>query len=374
MGAEGGRVMATATLYLEDGTQFTGESFGSTGESFGEIVFNTGMTGYQEILTDPSYFGQFVVMTYPLIGNYGVNMQDFESTKPRVFGFIVREFAEHPSHFESKMSLDSFLKENGILGVSGIDTRMLTKKIRSKGTMKAFLTTNEITKEQAMERLLSPLRTDQVSQVSVHEPFTMPGKGQHVVLVDYGYKQGMVRELLERQCKVTVVPYHTTYEQIQSLRPDGVLLSNGPGDPKDVPNAVPMIQSLINDKIPLFGICLGHQLLALANGADTEKMKFGHRGSNHPVKDLVTNRIYITSQNHGYTVKQESLSSCPLKISHIALNDGTVEGLSHTNVPAFSVQYHPEASPGPNDSRYLFDQFVEMIDTTKNDKGEKQYA
>ncbi len=369
MGAKGGIEMATATLFLEDGTTFTGESFGNTGEKIGEIVFNTGMTGYQEILTDPSYFGQFVVMTYPLIGNYGVNLQDFESTKPRVFGFIVREFAERPSHFEAKMSLDSFLKENGILGIAGIDTRMLTKKIRTKGTMKALLTTNKITKETAMGRLNLPLRNNQVSQVSIHEPFTMPGKGPHIVLVDYGYKQGIVRELLERQCKVTVVPYYTTFEQIECMRPDGVLLSNGPGDPKDVPEAVPMIQSLVQGKIPLFGICLGHQLFALANGADTEKMKFGHRGSNHPVKDVMTNRIYITSQNHGYTVKHESLTESPLIISHIALNDGTVEGLSHAKAPAFSVQYHPEASPGPNDSRYLFDQFIEIIDTAKNDKG-----
>ncbi|MFV9509958.1 carbamoyl phosphate synthase small subunit [Tepidibacillus sp. LV47] len=360
--------MAKATLYLEDGTELTGESFGSTGEAIGEIVFNTGMTGYQEVLTDPSYYGQFVIMTYPLIGNYGVNLKDFESVKPRVFGFIVREYAESPSHFESVMNIDQFLKEHNILGIAGIDTRMLTRKIRTKGTMKALLSTNEMNKEEAMKRLKAPLQRNQVPQVSIPSPITLPGKGYHVVLVDYGYKQGIVRELLERQCKVTIVPHNTSLKEIESLHPDGVLLSNGPGDPKDVPWAIPMIQGLIENNIPLFGICLGHQLFALANGADTKKMKFGHRGSNHPVKDLVTNRIVITSQNHGYTVTKESLEQCPLTITHIAINDGTVEGLAHHTAPAFSVQYHPEASPGPFDSRYLFDQFIEKIHASKEEK------
>ncbi|MFX0559757.1 carbamoyl phosphate synthase small subunit [Tepidibacillus infernus] len=360
-----------ATLFLEDGTSFEGVSFGSTGESIAEIVFNTGMTGYQEILTDPSYYGQFVVMTYPLIGNYGINHVDFESVQPRVFGFIVKEVADFPSHWRKNESLTSYLQQHGILGIAGIDTRMITKKIREKGTMKALLTTNSLTREEALKRLESPLSNDQVKQVSIKQPFTIPGRGERVVLVDYGYKQGILRELLARQCEVTIVPYTTTVEQINTLNPDGVLLSNGPGDPKEVIEAIPMIQGLMQERIPLFGICLGHQLFALANGANTEKMKFGHRGGNHPVKELATNRIYMTSQNHGFTVTTKSIAICPLKVTHIAVNDGTIEGLAHTNVPAFSVQYHPEASPGPNDSRYLFDQFIQLM---RKEKEEKQYA
>lgn len=360
-----------ATLFLEDGTSFIGDSFGAEGESFGEIVFNTGMTGYQEILTDPSYYGQFVVMTYPLIGNYGINYEDFESVKPRAFGFIVREYAEYPSHYRSKKTISQFLKEHGILGISGIDTRMVTKKIREKGTMRALLTTNEITKEEALQKLQRPFLKDQVSKVSLNEPITMPGRGSRVVLIDYGYKQGILRELLERHCEVTVVPFDTTIDEIIKLNPDGVLLSNGPGDPKDVIETVETIQGILNKKIPLFGICLGHQLFALANGGDTEKMKFGHRGGNHPVKELDTNHIYMTSQNHGFTVKESSINNSSLKITHIAVNDGTVEGLKHIEAPAFSVQYHPEASPGPYDNTYLFDQFIDLIKTTK---GEKRHA
>ncbi len=363
--------MANARLFLEDGTIMEGTSFGGTGTNVGEIVFNTGMTGYQEILTDPSYYGQFVVMTYPLIGNYGINLDDFESIKPRVFGFVVREYAEYPSHWRNKETLAQFLKKHQIIGIADIDTRMLTKKIREKGSMRAILTTEDLSEEEAFKLLEAPAIKDQVAKVSIEKPFTMPGRGPHVVLVDYGYKQGILRELLERHCKVTVVPYATRYEEIISLNPDGILLSNGPGDPKDVQEAIPMIQGMIKEQIPLFGICLGHQLFALANGADTEKMKFGHRGANHPVKDLLTNKVYMTSQNHGYTVNEDSLTNCPLTITHIAVNDGTIEGLQHKTIPAFSVQYHPEASPGPYDSRELFDQFLEMI---LSSKGEKRYA
>ncbi len=361
----------TATLYLEDGTIYSGQAFGGSGESIGEIVFNTGMTGYQEILTDPSYYGQFVVMTYPLIGNYGINHEDFESVKPRVFGFVVREFAEYPSHWRSKKTLDDFLKEHDIIGIVGIDTRMITKKIREKGTMKALLTTNELSKEEAMKRLSAPLKRDQVKQVSIQQPFTTPGRGERVVLVDYGYKQGILRELLDRNCEVTVVPYDTDFSEITALAPDGVMLSNGPGNPKDVEGAVETIQEIIKNEIPLFGICLGHQLFALANGADTEKLKFGHRGGNHPVKELLTNKVYMTSQNHNYTVTHQSLEHTPLKLTYVAVNDGTVEGLSHKHAPAFSVQYHPEASPGPYDNSYLFDQFILMMDKKK---GEKRHA
>lgn len=355
----------TAKLFLEDGSVFTGKSFGGTGESIGEIVFNTGMTGYQEILTDPSYYGQFVVMTYPLIGNYGINQEDFESVKPRAFGFVVKEHAEYPSHWRNKKSLEQFLAEHDILGISGIDTRMITKRIREKGTMRAILTTNELTLDEALEKLAVPASIDQVEKVSIKQPFTMPGRGARVVLIDYGYKQGILRELLERHCEVTILPHNYSFSQIMEYNPDGILLSNGPGDPKSVAQAAETLKKLIAEKIPMFGICLGHQLLALASGANTQKMKFGHRGANHPVKDLQTKKIYMTSQNHGYTVTAESLVGCPLKISHTAVNDGTIEGLIHSEAPVFSIQYHPEASPGPNDSSYLFDQFIELIKRSK---------
>lgn len=360
-----------ARLILEDGTVLVGKSFGAEGESIGEIVFNTGMTGYQEILTDPSYYGQFVIMTYPLIGNYGINLKDFESIKPSVFGFIVKEFAEFPSNWRSYQNINQYLLEHNIIGISGLDTRMLTKKIREKGTMKALLTTSEITNEAALIKLANPLSNDQVAQVSIKQPFTMPGKGERIVLVDYGYKQGILKELIDRKCEVIVVPYNTTFEEITRFNPDGILLSNGPGDPKDVIGAQETIREIIDNKIPLFGICLGHQLFALATGADTEKMKFGHRGSNHPVKELATNKVFITSQNHGYAVIHSSLAPCPLKITHIAVNDETIEGIEHIGAPAFSVQYHPESSPGPNDSSYLFDKFIDVI---KESKGGKKYA
>lgn len=357
-----------ARLILEDGSIFKGKSFGAEGDSIGEIVFNTSMTGYQEILTDPSYFGQFVVMTYPLIGNYGINMEDFESDVPHVFGFIVREYAEQPSHWRNKKSLDSFLKENNIIGISEIDTRMITKKIREKGTMKALLTTNEVSVEEALQKLKAPLTTSQVENVSINKRFVVPGRGLRVALIDYGYKKGILRELVERNCEVTVFPYNTPYEEIMKLEPDGVLLSNGPGDPKDVEGTLETILEIVSHKIPLFGICLGHQLFALASGADTEKLKFGHRGGNHPVKDLVSNKIFMSSQNHGYAVNKESLENTLLKITHIAVNDGTIEGLAHREAPAFSVQYHPEASPGPYDNNYLFEQFIELMNTAKEDK------
>lgn len=360
-----------ATLFLEDGSSYIGESFGAKGESMGELVFNTSMTGYQEILTDPSYYGQMVVMTYPLIGNYGINPDDFESLKPKVFGFVVREYTEYPSHWRENKSLDQYLAENNILGIAGIDTRMITKKIRDKGTMKALLTTEELTEEEVHLKLQKPLFNQQVSHVSIRQPFTMPGKGNRIVLIDYGYKQGILRELIERKCEVTIVPYDASYEMIKEFNPDGVILSNGPGDPKDVKGATEIVNKIIEDRLPMFGICLGHQLFALANGADTEKMKFGHRGGNHPVKDLLINKVYLTSQNHGYTVTMDSFKNTQLEITHVAVNDKTIEGLTHKEAPAFSVQFHPEASPGPNDGSYLFDKFIELI---KKSKEEIDYA
>ncbi|EJW17444.1 carbamoyl phosphate synthase small subunit [Paenibacillus alvei] len=350
-----------ARLLLEDGTLFTGTGFGADGESVGEVVFNTGITGYQEVLSDPSYCGQIVTMTYPLIGNYGITRDDFESIRPYVNGFVVRRHEEVPSNWRAEYSVDRLLKEYSIVGISGIDTRMLTRKLRHFGTMKGLLTTGSQSIEELKEMLgVSELMRDQVARTSTKQLFSSPGDKERIVLVDFGAKSGIVRELTKRGCDVVVVPHDTTAEEIRRLRPDGIQLSNGPGDPKDVPHAVKMLQELLGE-YPIFGICLGHQLFALACGADTGKLKFGHRGGNHPVKELATNRCYITSQNHGYTVLEDSVQGTELKVTHINNNDKTIEGLAHVKYPAFSVQYHPEAAPGPHDSSYLFDQFIDMI-------------
>ncbi|WP_409292155.1 carbamoyl phosphate synthase small subunit [Peribacillus sp. SCS-37] len=360
-------------LILEDGTIFIGDAFGAEAETSGEIVFNTGMTGYQEILSDPSYCGQIVTLTYPLVGNYGINRDDFESINPAIHGFIVKEAADFPSNWRSGMSLDEFFKMKNIPGISGIDTRKLTRIIRKSGTLKGTFCAAEKDEEAVLAGLrASVLPSDQVKRVSTKSPYPSPGRGCRVIVVDFGMKHGILRELNKRDCDVVVVPYNVTAAEILSLRPDGIMLTNGPGDPKDVPEALAMIRG-IQGRIPLFGICLGHQLFALANGADTEKMKFGHRGSNHPVKDLATGRVAITSQNHGYTVDPESIGSTELEITHTAVNDGTVEGLKHKRHSAFTVQYHPEASPGPEDANGLFDQFISMIEAAK-EEGEKVYA
>lgn len=350
-----------AKLLLEDGTLFVGKSFGAEGNSVGEVVFNTGITGYQEVLSDPSYCGQIVTMTYPLIGNYGITRDDFESIRPYIHGFVVRQHEESPSNWRSQLTLDHLLKEYGVLGISDIDTRMLTRKIRQHGVMKGLLTTEDCSVEELKQMLnAGQLLTDQVARVSTKNVYSAPGTKERIVLVDYGAKSGIVRDLTKRGCDVIVVPQDSTADQIRRLTPDGILLSNGPGDPKDVPHAVTMIKELLGE-IPLFGICLGHQLFALAGGADTEKLKFGHRGGNHPVKDLQSGRCYITSQNHGYTVKEDSIAGTELEVTHINNNDKTIEGLRHKKHAAFSVQYHPEAAPGPFDSTYLFDDFIAMI-------------
>jgi carbamoyl-phosphate synthase small subunit len=357
-----------ARLLLEDGTLFTGLAFGSEGESTGEVVFNTGITGYQEVLSDPSYCGQIVTMTYPLIGNYGIARDDFESVRSFIHGFVVREHEPIPSNWRAEYSLDKLLKEYGIVGISGVDTRMLTRIIRHHGVMKGLITTSSKSLEELKEQLNgSSLIRDQVARVSTKSVFSSPGSQERVVLVDFGSKSGILRDLVKRGCDVVVVPHDTTADQIRRLAPDGILLSNGPGDPKDVPYAVDMIRELLGE-YPIFGICLGHQLFALASGADTEKLKFGHRGGNHPVKDLLSNRCYITSQNHGYSVKQDSIEGTDLLVTHINNNDGTIEGLKHKNHAAFSVQYHPEASPGPFDSSYLFDDFITMIRDFKSNQ------
>lgn len=377
-----------ARLLLEDGTLFTGLAFGAEGQSAGEVVFNTGITGYQEVLSDPSYCGQIVTMTYPLIGNYGITRDDFESVRPYIHGFVVRRHEPVPSNWRGEYSLDRLLKEYGITGISDIDTRMLTRKLRNFGTMKGLLTTGNERIEELQERLgVAQLLRDQVARTSTKQLFSAPGNKERIVLIDFGAKSGIVKELSQRGCDVIVVPHNTTADEIRRLNPDGIQLSNGPGDPKDVPYAVETIKQLIGE-FPIFGICLGHQLFALACGADTTRLKFGHRGGNHPVKELATNRCFITSQNHGYTVLEESIAGTELEVTHINNNDKSIEGLKHKKHPVFTVQYHPEAAPGPHDSSYLFDQFLEMIrDHKKNNpakplqtrlqetlKGELQYA
>ncbi|AXI09018.1 glutamine-hydrolyzing carbamoyl-phosphate synthase small subunit [Oceanobacillus sp. 143] len=359
-------------LVLEDGTVFIGKGFGSDRLSSGEVVFNTGMTGYQEVITDPSYYGQIVTMTYPLVGNYGINRDDFETVTPFIKGFVVKEVSEHPSNFRNDESLDHFLKAHDIPGISGIDTRKLTKIIRKHGTMKAMITDTSKSAEDIVSQLKEmKLPTDQVKMTSTIKPYVVPGRGMRIVMVDFGAKHGILRELTKRDCHITVVPYNYSAENILRLKPDGMLLTNGPGDPKDVPEAIEMIKQVIG-KIPIFGICLGHQLLALANGADTKKMKFGHRGANHPVKDIRKNKTYLTSQNHSYTVSKASLENTELELTQVALNDDTVEGIAHIKHLAFSVQYHPEAAPGPEDTNYLFDRFLQMIKSSKNE--EEAYA
>jgi carbamoyl-phosphate synthase small subunit len=352
-------------LVLENGEIFEGTAFGSLENSVGEVVFNTGMTGYQEILSDPSYCGQIVTFTYPLIGNYGINRDDFETITPFVKGLIVKELCQLPSNFRSTYTLDEYLKMKNIPGLAGIDTRKLTRLIRHHGALKGMFAGVDENPEDVLKKLKqTKLATDQVRQVSTSKAYPSPGRGKRIVLVDYGMKHGILRELNKRNCDVIVVPYNTTAEEVLQLKPDGIMLSNGPGDPEDVPEAIHMIQGILG-KVPLFGICLGHQLFALACGAKTEKMKFGHRGSNHPVKELSTGNVALTAQNHGYTVS--TIENTPLEITHIALNDGTIEGLKHKELPAFTVQYHPEASPGPEDANHLFDQFLHMIETKEKE-------
>ncbi|OIJ17768.1 carbamoyl phosphate synthase small subunit [Anaerobacillus alkalidiazotrophicus] len=349
-------------LILENGTVFVGKAFGSEREQMGEVVFNTGMTGYQEILSDPSYCSQIVTLTYPLIGNYGINRDDFESIKPSINGLIVKEAAKYPSNWRNEESIDELLKALDIPGLEGIDTRKLTRMIREHGVLKGKLCSMDVNVDEVVRELKgTPLIENQVSMVSTKESYNSPGRGFRVVLVDFGMKKGILRELNNRNCDVVVVPYNTTCEEILRLNPDGIMLSNGPGDPVSVPEAIEMLKELLGKK-PIFGICLGHQLLALACGAKTTKLKFGHRGSNHPVKELITGKIDITAQNHGYTVEESSIKDTRLTITHISVNDGTVEGIEHLDYPAFSVQYHPEASPGPEDANDLFERFMNLME------------
>ncbi|RCW44399.1 glutamine-hydrolyzing carbamoyl-phosphate synthase small subunit [Halanaerobium sp. MA284_MarDTE_T2] len=357
--------MKKARLVLEDGSIFKGSIFGAENEAAGEVVFNTSMTGYQEILTDPSYKGEIVCMTYPLIGNYGINKDDFESSRPHLNGFIVREFAENPENWRSREKLNDYLVNNNITAISGIDTRALTKILRSRGTMRGIITAEQETENKLIEKAKNVLGLsgrDLVSLVSSKDVQKYGSNNKYrVVLIDCGAKDNIKNSLLKRDCEVIVVPADMSAAEILAYRADGVMISNGPGDPDDADYAAETIKKLLG-KLPLFGICLGHQLLGKACGAKTFRLKFGHRGANHPVKDFKTNKVYITSQNHGFALDDKSLSELDLNLTHVNVNDGTVEGIEHKKYPAFSVQYHPEASPGPEDSHYLFDQFIEMFD------------
>lgn len=355
-----------AFLILEDGTVFTGTGIGSPKEVISEIVFNTSMTGYLEVLTDPSYAGQAVVMTYPLIGNYGICYEDMESLKPWPDGYIVRELSRIPSNFRSGDTIKHFLEKNNIPGISGIDTRALTKILREKGTMNGMITTDEgYDLKEVTERIKAYCVTGVVEKSSCKEKYVIPGSGKKVALLDLGAKKNIARSLNERGCQVTVYPASTKAGEILASAPDGIMLSNGPGDPKECAGIIREIKKMYESNVPIFAICLGHQLMALAAGGDTHKLKYGHRGGNHPVKDLETGRVYITSQNHGYVVDTETISPSIAVPAFINVNDGTNEGLKYTDKNIFTVQYHPEASPGPQDCGYLFDRFLKMMEVEK---------
>lgn len=349
----------TRYLVLEDGTTFTGRAFGGTPAVAGELVFNTGMTGYQESITDQSYNGEILMFTYPLIGNYGINFDDDESVAPTTSGVVVHELARRASNWRNRLSLDEFLKRHQIPGIQGIDTRALTKKIRHQGAIRAAMVDRIEDATPLISDLDAKLK-QVVTQSSTNNAYPNPATGKRIVVVDFGLKHSILRELAKRNCNVTVLPADATAKQVLEYQPDGVLLSNGPGDPKNVTGACAMIAE-VEKYVPLFGICLGHQLFALANGADTFKMKFGHRGFNHPVQEIATKRIDFTSQNHGYAVDAASVSKTDLLVTHREINDLTVEGLRHKNYPAFSVQFHPDAAPGPHDASHLFDDFLEII-------------
>jgi carbamoyl-phosphate synthase small subunit len=367
---------AIAKLALEDGTVFAGAAFGAAGETFGEVVFNTSMTGYQEVLTDPSYKGQIVTMTYPHIGNYGIAGEDQESPRPQVEGFIVREFARNPSNYRSQLSLDEYLKKNTIIGIEGIDTRSLVRRLRVRGAMTGVLSTTDLDDRSLVHKAKTCpgiVGRDLVREVVPEKPFewnegftspltthitTRPSQ-KRVVALDFGMKWNILRCLVQVGCAVTVLPGTATAKQVLNLDPDGVFLSNGPGDPEPLTYAHETIRQLAGQK-PIFGICLGHQLLGLALGASTFKLKFGHRGANQPVRNDVTRQVEITTQNHGFAVRTDNLPN-DLIPTHVNLNDGTNEGMRHRRHPIFSVQYHPEASAGPHDSTYLFEQFREMM-------------
>ena len=352
-------------LILEDGSIYAGESFGAEVESEGEVVFTTGMTGYQEAITDQSYANQILVFTNPLIGNYGVCLADNESLNPKIKGVICHQVARFPDNWRMQESLPEFLQKRNIPAIQGLDTRSLVKKLRFHGTLNGKITSS---KEQA-EKIAAELRQKNlthniIKQVSTKSPYPVPGSQRNIVVIDFGLKNSILKELTERNCNCIVLPYSATSQEVLNLHPDGVLLSNGPGDPEEMQDAVKMVQE-VEKNVPVFGICMGHQVFALANGAKTYKMKFGHRGFNHPVKEVATGKIGFTSQNHGYAVDEGSVDSDNLMVTYKEINDGTVEGLRHKKYPAFSVQFHPDATPGPHDEVSLFDEFMTMIDNFK---------
>ncbi|HPS55705.1 MAG TPA: glutamine-hydrolyzing carbamoyl-phosphate synthase small subunit [Sedimentisphaerales bacterium] len=366
-----------AILLLEDGTIFEGVSFGAKGQKCGEVVFNTSMTGYQEILTDPSYNEQIITMTYPLIGNYGTNPSDWESQKVFASGFIVKENCPSPSNWQNDNSLSNYLEASNVVGLQGIDTRMLVRHIRTKGAMKGIISSTDlsiVSLKKKLESYPGLVARDIVKDVTVKKSYNwtkgvvdvLTGKEQKsekkykVIAFDFGIKQNILRILSSAGCDVRVVPANTSAKQVLEQKPDGVFLSNGPGDPAPITYAIETVQALLG-KVPVFGICLGHQILSLALGGKTYKLKFGHRGANHPVKNLQTGKIEITSQNHGFCVDLDSLKNKDIELTHVNLNDNTVEGIQCKKIPAFSVQYHPEASPGPHDAGYLFGQFIELM-------------
>lgn len=353
-----------AELILENGTKFKGSAFGYIKESVGEVVFTTGMTGYQEALTDPSLAGKIVTMTYPLVGNYGINLEDMESPKAHLKGLVVREKCDMPSNWRCEMELDGFLKQNKIMGIEGIDTRALTRVLRESGTMKGIITTriDDLTPSQIKQKFDNYTNKDAVKETTIKEKYTISGKGTHIAVYDLGIKKGILRELQKRGCKLTVFPAFATAEEVMASSPAAVFVGNGPGDPKDIPTVIENVKKIIELNIPVLGICLGHQIISLALDCTTTRLKFGHHGGNHPVKDLKTGRVYITSQNHEFVVDE---LADDVEATYVNVNDGSIEGIRHKTKPIYSVQFHPEASPGPTDTQILFDRFLKIIEEGK---------
>jgi carbamoyl-phosphate synthase small subunit len=354
-----------AMIYLEDGTNYIGKAFGKKGTSSGELVFNTSFTGYQEILTDPSYAGQIINMTYPLIGNYGVNSIENESSRVYARGFIAKSISLNPSNYKSEENINEMLVRMGVIGIYDVDTRNLTKRIREFGAMKCIISTENLSIGERTEIFNNlDISKELVSEVSTKHCYKIKGEGYKVAVMDFGIKNNILENLKNRNCDITVFPYNASFSDIMRIKPDGLFLSNGPGDPKILIEVIENVKKLIN-VLPTFGICLGHQIIALATGCDTYKMKYGHRGGNHGVYDIDRDRAYITSQNHGYAIIPESVENNGMQVTHINLNDNTIEGMKHRVLPIFSVQFHPEGAPGPTDTEYLFNKFISLIEKSE---------